>query len=165
MLLSLAFITQVSAGEHFPFLAKVTHTSVNVRAGSNTNFEKIDKLKQGDTVVALDKQFEWYKIQLPTTALAYVRADYLDQHEGHLAQIIGDKVHVRARPNAESSSLGLLTKGTVVQVLEVANGWAKLSPGVGMVGWVHQAFITKVSNNVDPELIYQPLSLPAVASK
>ena len=33
------------ADEHFPFLAEVSKESVNVRAGPNTNFEKIDKIQ------------------------------------------------------------------------------------------------------------------------
>ena len=146
------------ADEHFPFTAKVTRPAVNIRAGSNTNFEKIDQLKENDTVIVLARQFDWFKIQLPKTAKAYMRSDYLKMHDGLVAEIIGDKVHVRAKPDAESSTLGLLTQGTLVNVIEVTQGWAKLVPGAGMSGWVHQDFISKTSDSADPSLIYQPIS-------
>ena len=51
------------ADEHFPFLAQVSKESVNIRAGANTNFEKLDKLNLGAEIVVLGKTFTWYKVQ------------------------------------------------------------------------------------------------------
>ena len=52
-----AFMAPGFADEHFPFLAEVSKESVNVRAGPNTNFEKIDKLNKGAKVVVLGRSY------------------------------------------------------------------------------------------------------------
>src|SRR5208283_2056977 len=95
-----AFMAPGFADEHFPFLAQVIKESVNVRAGPNTNFEKIDKLNKGSRVVVLGRSYEWYKVQpLPTTK-AYIRSDYLKINEkGVIAVVLGDNVNVRSSPN------------------------------------------------------------------
>ena len=107
------------ADEHFPFLAEVSKESVNVRAGPNTNFEKIDKLSKGSRVVVLGRSYEWYKIQpLPTTK-AYIRSDYLNIIKGRgMAIVLGDNVNIRCSANSEAASLGEVKKGTLVKVLE-----------------------------------------------
>ena len=87
----IAFIVPGFADEHFPFLAEVSKESVNVRAGPNTNFEKIDKLNKATQVVVLGRSYEWYKVQpLPTTK-AYIRSDYLNIERTGLADVAGGK--------------------------------------------------------------------------
>ena len=114
--LIIVLTVQGYAGEHFPFLAEVSKDSVNVRAGSNTNFEKIDKLNRGTEVVVLGRSYEWYKIQpLPTTK-AYIRSDYLQIKEGSLvAEVLGDRVNVRASPAVMRRLWGRLKKGLGLQ--------------------------------------------------
>lgn len=143
------------ADEHFPFLAQVDKESVNVRAGANTNFEIIDKLKKGDKIVVLGKNFQWYKVQLPPTAKAYIRADYLKLSKDSMAELTGDKVNIRARANSNSSSLGQLKKGDIVKVIQQipanpakgetkdeVNGWWCIEPPVQAVGWIREDFLT-----------------------
>src|SRR5271156_2220475 len=86
-----AFLRPGFADEHFPFLAEVSKESVNVRAGPNTNFEKIDKLNKGVDVVVLGRSYEWYKVQpLPTTK-SFIRSDYLKMTGGgDIAQVSGE---------------------------------------------------------------------------
>src|SRR5476649_1600829 len=88
-----AFIAPGYADEHFPFLAEVSKESVNVRAGPNTNFEKVDKLDKGVQVVVLGRSYEWYKVQPLSTTKAYIRSDYLTIKPGEdTAQVLGDNV-------------------------------------------------------------------------
>ncbi len=150
------------ADEHFPFLAQVTRESVNVRAGGNTNYEKIDRLSSGASVAVLGKQYEWYKVQLTKTAQAYIRADYLKIGEGLSAQVVGDKVNVRARASSDASSLGQLPKGTMVNVVEQVNGWCRIEPPGGIYGWIHQDFLTMTSPVVPQEVLAKPAIVTAV---
>ena len=164
--LLIALITQGYADEHFPFLGEVSKESVNVRAGANTNFEKIDKLSRGAEVVVLAKNYEWYKVQLTTTAKAYVRADYLKMADGGLiAELAGNKVNVRASANSEATSLGQLPKGTFVKVVEQGNDWYRIEPPAGTFGWIHQDFITIKSTQVTPDLFTKPIEPPPAVIK
>ena len=113
-----AFIKPGFADEHFPFLAEVSKESVNVRAGPNTNFEKIDKLNKGPKVVVLGRSYEWFKVQPLSTTKAYIRSDYLKINEGgDIAVVMGDNVNVRCQASSDAASLGEVKKGTLVKVL------------------------------------------------
>ncbi len=142
VLLSFVLCTQGYADEHFPFLAQVNKESVNVRAGANINFEVLAKLSRGAEVVVLGKNFDWYKVELPTTAKAYIRADYLKLHEDSFGELNGDKVNIRARANSDSSSLGQLNKGDYVKVIRQINDWWQIEPPAQAAGWIHKDFLS-----------------------
>jgi uncharacterized protein YgiM (DUF1202 family) len=141
------------ADEHFPFQAQVSKESVNVRSGANTNYEKLDKLSQGAQVVVVGKSYDWYKVQLSSTAKAYVRADYLRINQNSTAELIGDKVNVRAAANSDATSLGVLKKGELVKVITQVNDWWQIEPPSSAVGWIRQDFLTAKSSKIDPSLI------------
>ncbi|HLD88450.1 MAG TPA: SH3 domain-containing protein [Candidatus Omnitrophota bacterium] len=103
------------ADEHFPFLGEASKESVHIRAGANINFESLGKLNKGGQVVVTGRHYEWYKVQLPAAASAYVRADYVKDTGNTTGTIMTDKVNVRARSNSESSSLGQMNKGDLVK--------------------------------------------------
>jgi len=151
------------ADEHFPFLAEVSKESVNVRAGPNTNFEKIDKLNKGDEIVVLGRSYEWYKVQpLPTTK-SYIRADYLKIKEGQeVALVLGDNVNVRSSANSEAASLGEVKKGTLVKVLGQSQGWCRLSPVAGTAAWIHQDFLKEKSTEVPVSMLIPVIQGTAV---
>ena len=175
-ILILALTVQGYAGEHFPFLAEVSKDSVNVRAGSNTNFEKIDKLSRGTMVVVLGRSYEWYKIQPLSTTKAYIRSDYLQVKEGGIvAEVLGNIVHVRASPSSDSASLGQVKKGTLVKVLEQVRetgggqktgnlGWCRIAPVAGTAAWVQQDFLKQTSADVPAPLFITPVQWPTVSA-
>jgi uncharacterized protein YgiM (DUF1202 family) len=151
-----AFALPGYADEHFPFLAEVSKESVNVRAGPNTNFQKIDKLEKGVQVVVIGRSYEWYKIQPLATTTAYIRSDYLDIGKGTgTAVVVGDNVNIRCAANSDAVSLGEVKKGTVVKVLRQSDGWSSLAPVAGTSAWIHQDFIKETSENVPAYLLLQ----------
>lgn len=151
--LAVSFISPGFADEHFPFLAEVSKESVNVRAGPNTNFEKIDKLNKGVHVVVLGRTYEWYKIQPLSTTKTYIRSDYLTIAKGDKsAFVIGDNVNVRSQANSQSASLGELKKGVSVQILGQENGWCSIGPVKGVFAWIHQDFLKEISEDVPQEI-------------
>jgi SH3-like domain-containing protein len=152
--LIVAFITPGFADEHFPFLAEVSKDSVNVRAGPNTNFERIDKLSKGAHVVVLGRAYEWYKVQPLLTTKAYIRSDYLKLSAGgDTAVVIGDNVNVRASANSDAASLGEIKKGAVVKVLGNVQGWSSLAPVEGTAAWINQDFLKEVSADVPDSML------------
>ena len=152
--LSFLLVTPGLADEHYPFLALVLKDAVNVRSGPNTNYSKIDQLNKGNRVVVLGRSYDWLKIQpLPTTK-AYIRADYLQFKEGsNIASVTGDNVNVRSAASSDSASLGEITKGVYVKVLEQTHGWCRLAPLPGTTAWVNQEFLKQISSTVPAYLI------------
>jgi SH3-like domain-containing protein len=150
------------ADEHFPFLAQVSKESVNVRAGPNTNFEKIDKINKGLDVVVLGRSYEWYKVQPFPTTKAYIRSDYIRIKEGeNVAVVLGDNVNIRCRASSDAASLGEVKKGTLVKVLERAQGWCRLEPVAGTAGWVHQDFLKEISPDVPASMMITAVQWPS----
>ena len=157
-----AFIAPGFADEHFPFLAEVSKESVNVRAGPNTNFEKVDKLSKGSRVLVLGRLYEWYKIQPLSTTKAYIRSDYLKIKEGEaIALVLGDNVNVRCRASSDAASLGEVKKGTLVKILEQSHGWCRLEPVAGTAVWIHQDFLTEISTDVTASLLIPTIHVTA----
>ncbi|MBI3315255.1 MAG: SH3 domain-containing protein [Candidatus Omnitrophica bacterium] len=148
--LCLAF-AQGHADEHFPFLGEASRESVHIRAGANINFESLGKLNKGGQVVVTGRHYEWYEVQLPAAASAYVRADYVKDMGNATGTIMADKVNVRARADSESSSLGQMNKGDLVKLVEQlpppqggaeqVNGWWKIKPPASAEGWVRADLI------------------------
>jgi SH3-like domain-containing protein len=152
------------AEEKFPFLAEVSKESVNVRAGANTNYEKVDKLPRGSEVVVVGRTYEWFKIQLPLTAKAYIRSDYLDLKDGLIAQLKGNNVNVRAAASSEAASLGQLKADTIVKVIEQTNGWCRIEPLGQTFGFIHQDFLAKKSDQVPANMWIAPIKISAPGS-
>ena len=152
-----------NADEHFPFLGEVSRGPLNVRAGANANFEAVDKLEKGAEVVVLGRSYEWYKIQLPSSSDAFIRADYIEKHPANIGELTGDRVNLRARANSESSAVGQLRKGDLVKLIEQTNGWWKIQPPAGSFAWVHSDFVRFKSAEVPPQLQQKPLLLPEAA--
>ena len=99
--------------------------------------------------MVLGRSYEWYKIQPMPTTKAYIRSDYLKIKEGSIvADVLGDRVNVRASPSSDAASLGQIKKGTLVKILEQANGWCRIAPVAGTAAWVHQDFLKEISADV-----------------
>ena len=177
LILLIAVAAPGFADEHFPFLAEVSKESVNVRAGPNTNFDKIDKLSKGTRVVVIGRSFEWFKVQPLASVKEYIRSDYLKlQTSGSFAVVLGNNVNVRSMPNSDATSLGQIKRDTVVKVLgEVPDtgkasaagnpGWSSLEPVAGTAVWVHQDFLKQISDQVPDSMILGPLTSPVTASE
>ncbi len=158
-----AFTAPGHADEHFPFLAQVIKESVNVRAGPNTNFEKIDKLSKGAQVVVLGRSYEWYKVQPRATTKAYIRSDYLKVKEGEDVGVVwGDNVNIRCSANSNAASLGEVKKGTPVRILGQTNGWSRLAPVAGTAAWIHQDFLKEISADVPDSLLIPTVMGPSM---
>ena len=54
----------------------------------------------------------------------------------------GDNVNVRSGPGTSYSSIGKLSKGTVVRVRSISDGWAKIKFGT-QIGYVYSKYLTK----------------------
>ena len=123
------------AKEHFPFLGEISTDKVSVRAGQNVNFERVDILSQGAKVIVYDEQYGWYKIQLPSSAKAYVRIDYLTLENDKIGKISGNRINVRAGRGVNFSALGQLEKGQYVRLANKMDDWFQTFQGRNRLGF------------------------------
>lgn len=138
--------------QSFPFVGEIsTQNYLNIRAGQNTNFEKIGKLISGEKVVVVAKDYDWYKIKLPENADSYVSAKYVKMLGEGIAEVLGDRVNIRAQPRIEAAILGQVEKESLVRVLEQPDmQWVKIEPIDESYGWVSAEYIKRTDFPIPP---------------
>lgn len=130
-----------------------TTAQLNVRKGSSTKYAKIGSLSKGEKVEIVSKLSNgWYKIKYNGTygyvSGAYVKLDSEQPKPGEDEKIIAtgkttvSSLNVRSGPSSNYSKLGILTKGTKVEVVErYSNGWYKIKYK-GSYGYVSGAYVS-----------------------
>ncbi|GAA6383963.1 hypothetical protein I2900191A2_26090 [Intestinibacter bartlettii] len=130
-----------------------TTAQLNVRKGSSTKYAKIGSLSKGAKVEIVSKLSNgWYKIKYNGTygyvSGAYVKLDSEQPKPGEDEKIIAtgkttvSSLNVRSGPSSNYSKLGILTKGTKVEVVErYSNGWYKIKYK-GSYGYVSGAYVS-----------------------
>jgi uncharacterized protein YgiM (DUF1202 family) len=149
------FNTRLTAAEDFPFLAEVIQEKVNVRAGPNTNFEKLCQLSQGDEMVVVGKEFTWYKIEIPIQASSYINEKYIETSDGKTGKVTGNRVNVRASFKVDSTSLGSVKQGEEVKILDKKEDWYKILPVKNSFAWVTDKLVSFKSQDVAPFYLKQ----------
>ena len=126
-----------------------TTAQLNVRKGSSTKYAKIGSLSKGAKVEIVSKLSNgWYKGTYGYVSGAYVKLDSEQPKPGEDEKIIAtgkttvSSLNVRSGPSSNYSKLGILTKGTKVEVVErYSNGWYKIKYK-GSYGYVSGAYVS-----------------------
>ncbi len=141
-------VPALTAEEFFPFVAQSIANRVNVRAGQSQNFERLCMLESGEEVLVLDKNFGWYKIQLPLRTHLYVSDKYVHPLSDLEGEITADRVNVRAKASIESSIISQLEKGARVRIVAKKEGWYTIQPSEQASGWVAESLLKFKSEDV-----------------
>lgn len=164
------FSPAVFAEQKFPFVGEIVVDKVNVRAGPNTNFEKMSLLQKGAQVVVIGKEFTWYKIKLPNDAPSFVSDQFVQTGNSDVGMITGNRVNIRSGAGGNFSVIGQLEKGTTVRILERIPGWCRIVPVEGTYGWIGEQFLIFKSDKIPgPEtkpvkMVFEPKYDPLVQS-
>lgn len=135
-------VSPIYADEEFtPFVAESTGGQVNVRAGQSSNFEQLCQLDKGEEVVVIDKEFSWFKIQLPLSAKSYVSKDYVKYLGQNAGGVTANQVNIRAGPGIHNTVIGQLSKGEQIYILEEFEQWHRIEPIAECYGWVSEKYL------------------------
>uniref|UniRef100_UPI00260A6FC6 SH3 domain-containing protein n=1 Tax=Terrisporobacter sp. TaxID=1965305 RepID=UPI00260A6FC6 len=146
----------------------VTHTgnvnasSLNVRDGASSNYNKLGSLARGTTINIVDKMSNgWYKIKF-RNGYGYVSGDYItdvkpvntsgDSNDTsssttvtHTGRVKATALNVRNGAGTSYAHIGTLLKGTTVNIVDkMSNGWYKIKFGNGY-GYVSASYISDVT--------------------
>jgi uncharacterized protein YvpB len=105
----------------------VTADVLNVRSGAGTNYSKIGSLTQGAQLNVTDKLSSgWYKISY-NGKTGYVSGDYV-YTPPVTYKVTATNLNVRTGPGTQYSKIGMVSNGTVLNVIHKgSNGWYKIS--------------------------------------
>jgi len=146
----------------FPYTAEITGNDVLVRSGPGTNFYHCGKLKTGDKVKVVGKQFSWSRIVPPAGSFSWISMDYvtINPTDPKVGTVTGDNVRVYAgsdyvKPLYSTTLQGKLSKGEKVKLSgEQLDDYYKIAAPPFAYLWVSTNFTKAV-----PE----PVKAPPVA--
>ena len=122
---------------------KVTASSLNVRAGAGTSYDKVGKLANGTAVKVLDEKDGWYKIEAGSVT-GWVSAAYikLDSTTPVVTSHAITTANLKLRTSAVSGSvITTMPKGSTVTVVEKGASWSKVEYN-GKTGYASNAYLT-----------------------
>lgn len=109
----------------------VNASALNVRSGPGTTFSILRSINGGETVTILDatSNKDWYKIEYAGT-VGYVSSTYIQLSQGSNVPVtltLSSATSMHATPSESSASIGILTAGTTVTVLDTQGAWVKVN--------------------------------------
>lgn len=118
-----------------PGAAEVAADNVNVRGQAGLKGEFITHLNKGDAVTVIsqinldkhqiDEPSQWAKIAFPTNAHVWVNSAFLDATN---KTVLAKKLNLRAGPGENYSVLGVVERGTSVNIITVRGDWTQIDP-------------------------------------
>ncbi|MBR1843239.1 MAG: SH3 domain-containing protein [Oscillospiraceae bacterium] len=154
-----AFSAAADDGELSYGAATVNATSLNLRSGPSTDYERITLIMKNQRLVILDKgDGKWYHVNYEGK-VGYVDADYLKdvntvENFNASGEITATSVRLREKPNTDANVLASLDSGNKVSVIGINEGWYKVKVS-GKTGYVRSDLmkITGESTEVITEYI------------
>ena len=154
-----AFSAAADDGELSYGAATVNATSLNLRSGPSTDYERITLIMKNQRLVILDKgDGKWYHVNYEGK-VGYVDADYLKdvntvENFNASGEITATSVRLREKPNTDANVLASLDSGNEVSVIGINEGWYKVKVS-GKTGYVRSDLmkITGESTEVITEYI------------
>ena len=125
----------------------VNASGVNFRAGADTRFNSLGKLKRNTSVKVIGSSGSWYQIEVPSAELTgYIFAKYVTLTETvkstQTMGVVTGRLNLRAQPSTSVSSKVLLTmdRGSTVLIYFTANGWCYVDYN-GTVGYCYASYV------------------------
>ena len=157
----------------FPYTAEITGDDVYVRSGPGTNFYHCGKLKTGDKVKVVGKQFSWSRIVPPAGSFSWISMQYvtINPTDPKVGTVTGDNVRVYAgsdyvKPLYSTTLQGKLSKGEKVKLSgEQMDDYYKIAAPPFAYLWVSTNFTMAVPEPVKAPPVVPFLTSPSVEPK
>lgn len=144
-------------------VAVVSEGALNIRSGAGTNFPVVDQLDNGEDVIVIEKDNEWFKVyyginydmgyvigesisingsvpKADVTGAQTERAEKTIKGKGIIA--VDGGVNVRSTPSETSSVISQIAQGAKVSILDTKEGWTKIAfDSNTVIGYVKSEFI------------------------
>jgi len=124
----------------YKYVANVISDRVNVRSGSNLTYEIIGCVEAEDKLYVTGGNKNWFEIVLPKKMSVWIHSKLIRQNEDK-GRVLKDGVNVRVKPSTRNSIVCQLFTGDEVQILDKKNGWLKITPPEGSLGWIHKNYV------------------------
>ena len=122
-------------------MGTITEDGVNIRLDSTIFSDAIGKLRKDTIVKIFDKNYEWYKVQLPEDFSCFVYRDFFKKIGPKSYICEAHNVNVRLHANLKSPVIGKIDKGEKVRIKGFSGKFLEIYPPEGITAWVHEKFV------------------------
>lgn len=127
----------------------VVADNVNLRSGPGADQSVQGRLPQGIRVQELGQEGEWVKVDAtkPAGTRGWLLGSALNKVAAGDAEVVADKVNLRAAPSTDYEVMVQLTKGTPVKALFKKDDWVQVETvaPVGGSGWIHGSMLSSAT--------------------
>ncbi|USD14414.1 SH3 domain-containing protein [Priestia megaterium] len=139
--------------------AKVTATSLNVRATPSTSGAIVGKITKGNTVDIVDESKGWAKITYNGKE-AWISSQYINKTQTNStstanstsksAVVNASSLNVRSSASTSASIVTNLPRNSKVTVLKESGSWSQIKTASGQTGWVASQYLQAGSGSSAP---------------
>ncbi|MEW4263910.1 N-acetylmuramoyl-L-alanine amidase [Priestia megaterium] len=130
--------------------AKVTATSLNVRATPSTSGAVVGKITKGNTVNIVDESKGWAKITYNGKE-AWISSQYINKTQttssstanstSKSAVVNASSLNVRSSASTSASVVTNLPRNSKVMVVKESGSWSQIKTASGQTGWVASQYL------------------------
>lgn len=136
-LINIFCINTAKAANPIPYKGRINGSRVNIRGSHTTTSQVLTQLKKGQDVTVIEEKEGWSKIVMPYGIATWVYAPLIKDN-----LVNRDTVNVRAGAATHYATLAKLKRGDVVEIIDEADGWVKITPPANVGGWVSSQYVT-----------------------
>ena len=130
----------------------VNEDNLNFRKGPSTDYEIIQSLPKNSEVEISPQSDGWTLIKYKDT-LGFVSSKYLSDKTTQVVNYTKKYVNVsvlnfRSNPSTKASILGVILKGSEVEVISISNGWSKVEYN-GKEGYVSSNYLSDKTTDIN----------------
>ncbi|WP_394556369.1 SH3 domain-containing protein [Priestia aryabhattai] len=139
--------------------AKVTATSLNVRATPSTSGAIVGKVTKGNTVNIVDESKGWAKITYNGKE-AWISSQYINKTQinststanstSKSAVVNASSLNVRSSASTSASVVTNLPRNSKVTVVKESGSWSQIKTASGQTGWVASQYLQAGSGSSTP---------------
>jgi cell wall-associated NlpC family hydrolase len=136
---------------------KVNTDVVNLRASASTSSKVVKKLSKGQALTLISSSNGWSKVKTSSGVTGWVRNDLISAASSPAVKtsiypyngaINVSSVNVRSSASTSAGIVQKLSKGTVVKVTGLSNGWNTVTLSNGKKGWIRSDLLSKTSASI-----------------
>ena len=136
----LLFLFLCSALAYAETIVTVTGSTVNIRSGPATTYDKIGSATQGETYRLLREENGWYNIELADGSDGWIISTYGQKTTNDTlpayVKAASGTVNIRSGAGTSYDRLGQLSGDITVKVNGEEGDWYKITTGAGQTGYV-----------------------------
>ena len=126
-------------------IATVTADYLHIREKASAASDALGTYKKGDKVEVLEVSGNWGRTSDGWINLKYTKME--KTYTTGTGKVTASGLNIRELPDADSTDLGTLKKGTEVTILDTEGTWGKIEYKTGKYGWISLNYVQMTSTS------------------